>query len=256
MYHPWNETKSLKHVLDTLDADIICFQEMKVARAKMTVEELSPTGYEGYFSFCKTKSGYSGVATYVRSPAWRPVAAEEGITGVLRGVGRFEQTSGDLAESALEEDELDEEVGMVELDSEGRCVITDHGHFVLFNVYCPNISSDDPKRLRFQSSFLKALQLRVRHLIHRQQREVVIAGDINIVRAEIDHCDPKKWVKDMGVESFDDVQTRRWLNGMLVPEGEFRDACREYHPQRKGMFTVWNTLINARYVVSHVRHPS
>lgn len=36
-----------------------------------------------------------------------------------------------------------------QLDCEGRCVITDHGVFVLFNVYGPAISSEDKVEERF-----------------------------------------------------------------------------------------------------------
>ena len=36
-----------------------------------------------------------------------------------------------------------------ELDAEGRCVITDHGEFVLFNLYLPAISSEEASKDRF-----------------------------------------------------------------------------------------------------------
>ena len=36
-----------------------------------------------------------------------------------------------------------------ELDAEGRCVVTDHGAFVLFNVYGPAIAGDDKAEARF-----------------------------------------------------------------------------------------------------------
>ena len=35
---------------------------------------------------------------------------------------------------------------LIELDSEGRCVMTDHGSFVLFNVYLPNGNQDNKRR--------------------------------------------------------------------------------------------------------------
>jgi AP endonuclease 2 len=46
------------------------------------------------------------------------------------------------------------------LDSEGRCVVTDHGAFVLFNVYCPNTGGSDD-RFAFKLSFNRLLQARV-----------------------------------------------------------------------------------------------
>lgn len=47
-----------------------------------------------------------------------------------------------------------------ELDGEGRCVITDHGAFVLFNLYVPAITSEDPlvaeERFSYKMRFLEA----------------------------------------------------------------------------------------------------
>lgn len=48
-----------------------------------------------------------------------PVGAEEGFTGVL-------EASGCKAAEGLEEFEKEE---LCKIDNEGRCVITDHGHF-------------------------------------------------------------------------------------------------------------------------------
>lgn len=44
-----------------------------------------------------------------------------------------------------------------ELDSEGRVVITDHGAFVLFNIYGPALSSEEnfEQRLEFKLKFYK-----------------------------------------------------------------------------------------------------
>lgn len=72
-----NAGTSLKGLLDRLDADVICFQETKaqsqswlffpVALLMFTIagDQLDSSvymaeGYNAYFSFCKTKSGYSG----------------------------------------------------------------------------------------------------------------------------------------------------------------------------------------------------
>lgn len=49
-----------------------------------------------------------------------------------------------------------------------RCIITDHGAFVLFNVYCPlayGDAGDDDTRFRYKSAFQSALAARARHLV-------------------------------------------------------------------------------------------
>lgn len=35
-YHPWSEHRSYEYLLNTLDADIICFQEHKLNKEKFT----------------------------------------------------------------------------------------------------------------------------------------------------------------------------------------------------------------------------
>jgi len=47
------------------------------------------------------------------------------------------------------------------LDSEGRCVVTDHGAFVLFNMYCPN-SGESEERFNFKLRFNRLLEARIR----------------------------------------------------------------------------------------------
>ena len=38
---------------------------------------------------------------------------------------------------------------LLAIDLEGRCVITDHGHFILFNLYGPAITNEESAEERF-----------------------------------------------------------------------------------------------------------
>ena len=70
-----------------------------------------------------------------------------------------------------------------ELDGEGRCIMTDHGSFVVFNVYVPNGSGG--KRLPYKSRWLWAL----RSAMERQRQSgkaVVLAGDLNLKHRDED----------------------------------------------------------------------
>jgi AP endonuclease 2 len=73
-----------------------------------------------------------------------PVGAEEGFTGFLEGPKitdrEMSQFSIDmpLKIEGLQEDITREEI--LKLDSEGRCIITDHGHFGEWKL-CNNFSS-------------------------------------------------------------------------------------------------------------------
>lgn len=122
-------------------------------------------GYESFFSCTRTsdkgRTGYAGVATFCRvksafssSEVALPVAAEEGFTGLLRN-GRKDENLASVA-GGLEEFVKDD---LLQVDGEGRCVITDHGHFVLFNIYGPRADSDDAERTEFKLKFFKILQM-------------------------------------------------------------------------------------------------
>ena len=47
-----------------LKPDVLCLQEIKAESEQLPDEVRSPAGYFSYFSACKTKKGYSGVAVY------------------------------------------------------------------------------------------------------------------------------------------------------------------------------------------------
>lgn len=158
---------SLLKLLNSLDADIICFQETKLAKHDLRADMVWADGYESFFSCTKGRIGYSGVATFCRvtsafssSEVALPLDAEEGFTGLLensRGFGTRKDDSCSIVEG-LEGFSRDD---LLKVDSEGRCIITDHGHFVLFNIYGPRAGCDDTERIQFKMTFFKILQMGV-----------------------------------------------------------------------------------------------
>ncbi|KAI8576033.1 hypothetical protein K450DRAFT_258577 [Umbelopsis ramanniana AG] len=228
-YHPWCESKKFKVLLDALDADIICLQEIKCRRTKVTKEFAIVDGYDAYFSFSRSKHGYSGVAVYVRQPL-KPISAEEGITGYWTQHETFEPSLAIATDSMV-------------LDAEGRCVVLEFELFVLFCIYFPNDASEE--RRMYKMDYHQCVQERAEQLL-RQGKQVIIAGDVNAMHREIDCCDPKNNMKEWGISNFQDVPGRRWVDDFLFPKGPMVDMTRYYHPTRKGMFTCWNTKIDAR----------
>jgi AP endonuclease 2 len=140
------------------------------------------------------------------------------------------------------------------LDTEGRCVITDHRAFVLFNVYFPAGGSGEESRLAFKAQFNAAFELRVRALL-ASGRDVVVVGDVNIAHRAVDHCDPAMWEKEARVK-FDDSPNRQWLSSFLgqapvsaadtSSKRYFVDSFRAHHPSREKAFTCWNSVTSAR----------
>jgi AP endonuclease-2 len=99
-----------------------------------------PGPYDAFWTFPRSKTGYSGVCTYVDSRICVPIKAEEGITGLLLG-----DVKGSTMKPPWTEDEriggypdseelewLDEIDGSgfepKRLDMEGRSVVLDFGY--------------------------------------------------------------------------------------------------------------------------------
>ncbi|KVH92283.1 Endonuclease/exonuclease/phosphatase [Cynara cardunculus var. scolymus] len=189
---------SLRKLLDSLDSDIICFQETKLSRQELRADAVSADGYESFFSCTRSlekgRTGYSGVATFCKvqsafssNEVALPLDAEEGFTGVLENSRGFANRKHDCVAGVegLEGIDRDE---LLKIDSEGRCIITDHGHFVLFNIYGPRAACDDAERIEFKLLFYKILQKRWESLMLKGRR-VIVVGDFNIAPSSIDRCD-------------------------------------------------------------------
>lgn len=138
-------------------ADIVCLQEHKIPRAQLSSRSeplgcSTVEGYESFWSCCvdKDKRGLNGVVTYARS-------------GLVRSADAF----------ALRKDDL---------DSQGRCIMTDHGDFVLFNVYVPcSGGHSTSSKMRFLGSLRQAMKKQ-----RENNKPVVLVGDLNITHAPLD----------------------------------------------------------------------
>ncbi|KAI0342965.1 DNase I-like protein [Trametopsis cervina] len=243
-YHPWNTFKNLEGILDHLDADIICFQEMKSSRQALARDVATPENYRSFFSFPVKKGGYSGVAVYTKSAQVVPLKAEEGIAGCIQPKPplspeeRISSTYPSLHDISYYGDTQDHSFDL--FDSEGRGLVLDFGLFVLINVYCPNETSDD--RLSFKMNYHLMLEERVRRFIE-EGREVVVLGDINVCATPMDHCDGHL---PSNASTFWEHPARAWFHKWLHPQGPMVDVVRRAWPDRKAMYTCWNTKIQAR----------
>ncbi|KAJ7230209.1 Endonuclease/exonuclease/phosphatase [Mycena pura] len=263
-YHPWNTFKTHDDILNHIQADIICFQEMKSSRQNLPKTVGAPPSYHAFFSFPQNKSGYSGVAVYARTAAVLPLKAEEGLTGLLQ------PTPPHTAAERVSTLDAYPDVGAVSadlvdlraLDSEGRALVLDFGLFVLINVYCPNDGTETEERLKYKADFHALLEARVRGLIAVERREVIVVGDLNACAAVMDHAEGPLIVGRaqaegvQGEEGFLAHGARRWLRDWLISDddgcsgnkgkGCLVDVVRRLHPDRRGMYTCWNTKISAR----------
>ncbi|KAI5894511.1 DNase I-like protein [Schizophyllum commune H4-8] len=266
-YHPWNGLKSHKDILDKLDADIICFQEMKSSRQNLPKDVAVPPGYTSFFSFPTKKAGYSGVAIYVKDQ-YTPFKVEDHLCGLANATASdADRISPALSSYPMHrfadlDDDEDDPIDFKSLDAEGRTLVADFGLFVLINVYCPNDGSEAQERMKYKMDFHRMLSVRVRGLID-EGREVIVVGDLNAVSDVGDHCEgaltvrkiideARKEGQEVGEKEaeemfYDTMPARRWLRDSLVEHGgPLVDVCKRFWPERKGMYTCWNTKISAR----------
>lgn len=136
-------------------------------------------------------------------------------------------------------------------------MIVEFSAFVLIGVYSP--ATRDESRDDFRLGFLNALDARIRNLVALGKR-VFLTGDLNVIREELDMANAEEQLRKKGTteEEYFSAPARRLFNHMLV-DGKVvgdRDAgreqpvlwdiCRSFHPSRRGMFTCWETKVNAR----------
>lgn len=261
-YAPWNTDRTFPAMFDILESDIVVMQELKIQRKDLRDDMVILDGWDCYFSLPKHKKGYSGVGIYTRNETCSPIKAEEGILGVLRPPGStlcYRELPKDQSIGGYPKDvqiaELD--VDPEELDSEGRCVCLEFPAFVLFGVYSP--ANSNGLRDNYRLAFTCALERRIRNLIEMGKR-VILVGDLNVSRAEIDTAGAHEELKKVGMthDQYITQPNRRIYNQMIVggevvgerdegrEEAVMNDIVRDFHPTRTGMYTHWEQKVNAR----------
>ena len=142
--------------------DVLALQEVKVSADEVStkgvllgaVDEQFDTFWAVPTAASSQRQGLNGVATFAR----------KGLTASA--------SANVFADGAL--------------DSEGRCIMTDHGAFVLFNVYVP-YSGFEYVRLPFKMKFLEALRRAMQHQ-RSLGKSVILAGDLNVTSRGADCC--------------------------------------------------------------------
>jgi exonuclease III len=138
-----------------LQIDILCLQEVKLGEDQITfdpIEQNSP-GLDCFFSWSGKKTGFNGVATIAR----------RGLTvSATRALG----PNGSLHDSA------------------GRFLLTDHGEFVLINLYVHN-DGDGGVNVPVKMDFLLRVRAQVESL-RAAGRRMIVAGDLNLKLRALD----------------------------------------------------------------------
>lgn len=190
--------------------DIICLQEIKVLPEQLSDELKNPEGYRVIFAPAERK-GYSGVATYIRKGVpLEPKAATIGL-------------------------------GSKDYDAEGRCLITEHEDFVLYNVYVPSGTTGD-LRQDFKYAFLDFFKSHLEKLPPEHRSKLIICGDFNICHRDIDIHHPRTAEKRR-LSGFL-PEERQWLDELTALG--FIDSFRRMHGDDRQEFSWWSFRANSR----------
>ena len=208
-------TKSSKNNIDPFanylrlhgDIDILCLQEHKIPYTQLSSRSephrcSSIEGYESFWSCVSgnQKSGFNGVVTYVK-------------VGLVQSANC----------TPLNDPEL---------DNQGRCVMTDHGKFVVFNVYvpCGGGSQTLPKKMKF----LYALSNAMKKQREGEGKHVILVGDMNL---KVDKRDVPWGSRSLNV---DDVLMKM---KMKKDDSEKKECGEEQFPKwKKDLANHWDRI--------------
>ena len=197
------EKKGFLDWLEHTQPDILCLQETKAQPDQLSDALLSEHGYHTVWHSAE-KKGYSSVATFSKVA---PIASEQGL-------------------------------GIALYDREGRVIISDHGQFILFNIYFPN-GQHDLNRVPFKLDFYREVLTRM-NAYRNAGRHVIVGGDWNTCHQAIDLKNAKANAKNTGFLPEERAMIDHYL------EQGYRDAFRELYPDESDAYSWWSYRMQAR----------
>ncbi|HVY02990.1 MAG TPA: exodeoxyribonuclease III [Caulobacterales bacterium] len=189
-------------VLKTIDADVVCLQELKCEDAKFPRGPIEELGYNIETHGQKT---YNGVA--------------------LLSKHRFEEVSRGLP--FLGPADGDEQARYIE-----AVIAAPGGPFRVGALYAPNGNPIGTDKFSYKLAWMERLTAHAKRLLTLEER-FVLAGDYNIIPRDGDADDPKSWEGDALFTGQAREAYRRLLNLGLVDAFMQSDG-------RAGQYTFWD----------------
>lgn len=195
--------KGFKEFFKEIDANIFCIQETKMQEAQLDENILEIfEGYNAYWNSAE-KKGYSGTAIFTKQ---KPL-------NVTYGIGKEEH------------------------DKEGRVITLEFEKFYMVNIYTPN-SKRKLERLDYRQ--LWEDEIRAYLLKLKENKSVVMCGDLNVAHTEIDLKNPKTNRKNAGFTDEERAKMTELLNAGFV------DTFRYKYPEVEGKYSWWSYMFHAR----------
>ena len=129
------------------------------------------------------------------------------------------------------------DMGIEEHDQEGRVITLEYENFYLVNVYTPN-SGRELARLAYRMTWEDAFRTYLKNL--DAKKPVILCGDLNVARTEIDLKNPKTNLRSAGFTEEEREKIKE-----LLGDG-FADTFRMLYPDVTGAYTYWSYMFNAR----------
>ncbi len=191
-----------KGFLEFFEAEQADFFCLQETKLQEGQVDLELPGYHQYWNYAE-KKGYSGTAIF---------AKEEPIS-VIYGVG------------------------VPELDTEGRLITLEYPDYYVVTCYTPN-AQDGLKRIDHRMAWDDAFRAHLTAL--GEKKPVLVSGDLNVARTEIDLKNPGS---NRGNAGFSD-QEREKMEALL--SSGFTDSFRHLYPDVTGAYSWWSYRFNAR----------
>ena len=122
-----------------------------------------------------------------------------------------------------------------DFDMESRFVQVSLGNVIIASVYVPNGGKDYPAKLNFMKRLAEWSTDQ-----HRQGRDLIICGDLNVARLDID-VHPRERKADIIGQRPEERQLFAAMMG-----DHLADVCRDLDPSNEGLFTWWPPWRNMR----------
>lgn len=204
----------LKTLMETEQPDIICLQEIKT-QTPGDLAVLAQHYPHLYYTFSKSKKGYSGVAMATKvEPEWVVDDFEQFDESVIGYYNSYDWVM------------------------EGRILTAKFNNYLVVAVYTPN-AQPELARIQERVEWEKILRLYLKELEKEYQLPVLLCGDLNCAHNEIDLHNPKGKKKTPGFSTEERAEFQH-----MIASG-FVDSFRHVHPTEK-KYTYWSNFANSR----------
>ncbi len=129
------------------------------------------------------------------------------------------------------------DLGTEKHNTEGRAITLEYPEFYLVCVYVPN-AQDGLKRIDYRMEWEDDFRAYLGKL--KEKKAVIVTGDMNVAKEEIDLKNPKT---NRGNAGFSD-QERQKMRDLLA--SGFVDSYRYLYPDREGVYSWWSYRFKAR----------